>query len=201
MMTRRLPIAHGSSGLLVVFFFLLASSGCINPKDDYADFARRPLWEAGLDFAEEDITFVGRDDLLVRLSKGMAQVTLVRRQLDSRGRSDAVFRAVLVGRPPLAMTKDPRARMLKQRFDSVTSMRRDEVTAPVAVFHLAETMMSPNRVARESSRILSPSRVTSRRIAPRRTAISAFSTACSIQRDSAISSYMTTVLFEGPPRR
>src|SRR5262245_21372422 len=55
--------------------------------------------EAGLDFAEEDITFVGRDDLLIRLAKGMAQVTLVRRQLDSRERSDASFRAVLVGRP------------------------------------------------------------------------------------------------------
>jgi tRNA modification GTPase len=55
--------------------------------------------EAGLDFAEEDITFVGRDDLLIRLSKGLAQVTLVRRQLDSRERSDRPFRAVLVGRP------------------------------------------------------------------------------------------------------
>jgi tRNA modification GTPase len=55
--------------------------------------------EASLDFADEDITFVGRDHLLLRLSKGMAQVTLVRRQLDSRGRSEKAFRAVLVGRP------------------------------------------------------------------------------------------------------
>lgn len=55
--------------------------------------------EAGLDFTEEDITFVGREDLLIRLSKGMAQVTLVRRQLDSRERSDARFRVALVGRP------------------------------------------------------------------------------------------------------
>lgn len=55
--------------------------------------------EAGLDFSDEDITFVGREDLLIRLSKGMAQVTLVRRQLDSRERSDAPFRAALVGRP------------------------------------------------------------------------------------------------------
>jgi hypothetical protein len=48
---------------------------------------------------------------------------------------------------------------------------------------------------------LSPSRVALRRIAPRRTAMSALSTASSIQRDSAISSYMTTVVFDGPPRR
>jgi tRNA modification GTPase len=55
--------------------------------------------EAGLDFADEDISFVGRDDLLTRLAKGLAQVTLVRKQLDGRGRSDRPFRAVLVGRP------------------------------------------------------------------------------------------------------
>lgn len=55
--------------------------------------------EAGLDFADEDITFVGREDLLIRLSKGLAQVTLVRRQLDSRSRHDRPFRAALVGRP------------------------------------------------------------------------------------------------------
>jgi tRNA modification GTPase len=55
--------------------------------------------EAGLDFVEEDITFVGRDDLLHRLAKGLAQLTLVSKQLEGRGRSDRVFRAVLVGRP------------------------------------------------------------------------------------------------------
>lgn len=54
--------------------------------------------EAGLDFTDEDITFVGREDLLIRLSKGLAQVTLVRRQLDSRSRHDRPFRAALVGR-------------------------------------------------------------------------------------------------------
>jgi tRNA modification GTPase len=55
--------------------------------------------EAGLDFADEDISFVGRTDLLTRLAKGLAQLTLVRKQLDDRGRSDRPFRAVLVGRP------------------------------------------------------------------------------------------------------
>src|SRR5437763_6514528 len=55
--------------------------------------------EAGLDFVDEDISFVGRDDLLTRLAKGLAQLTLVRKQLEGRGRSDRPFRAVLVGRP------------------------------------------------------------------------------------------------------
>jgi tRNA modification GTPase len=55
--------------------------------------------EAGLDFVEEDISFVGRDDLLVRLAKGLAQVTLVRKQLEARAATDRPFRAVLVGRP------------------------------------------------------------------------------------------------------
>ncbi len=55
--------------------------------------------EAGLDFVDEDISFVGRDDLLTRLAKGLAQLTLVRKQIEDRGRSDRPFRAVLVGRP------------------------------------------------------------------------------------------------------
>jgi tRNA modification GTPase len=55
--------------------------------------------EAGLDFADEDISFVGRDDLLLRLSRGLAQVTLVRKQLDTRAASDRPFRVALVGRP------------------------------------------------------------------------------------------------------
>ena len=55
--------------------------------------------EAGLDFVEEDITFVGRDDLLLRLGKGLAQLTNVQRQLHQRALSDRPFRAVLAGRP------------------------------------------------------------------------------------------------------
>lgn len=55
--------------------------------------------EAGLDFVEEDISFVHRDDLLVRLAKGLAQVTLARKQLEERAASDRPFRVVLVGPP------------------------------------------------------------------------------------------------------
>jgi tRNA modification GTPase len=55
--------------------------------------------EAGLDFAEEDIQFVGRNDLLHGLAKGMARVTNLRRQLVQRTVERSAFRVVLVGRP------------------------------------------------------------------------------------------------------
>jgi len=55
--------------------------------------------EAGLDFVEEDITFVGRDDILLRLGKGLAQLTNVQRQLQQRALTTRPFRAVLAGRP------------------------------------------------------------------------------------------------------
>jgi tRNA modification GTPase len=55
--------------------------------------------EAGLDFAEEDIHFVGREDLLLRLGKGLAQLTNLKRQLEQRAVSGRPFRVVIAGRP------------------------------------------------------------------------------------------------------
>ena len=55
--------------------------------------------EAGLDFTEEDIQFVDKTDVLLRLGKGMAQLTNLRKQLDDRGTSDRPFRVALVGAP------------------------------------------------------------------------------------------------------
>ncbi|HEY7308118.1 MAG TPA: tRNA modification GTPase [Gemmataceae bacterium] len=55
--------------------------------------------EAGLDFADEDISFVQQDDMLKRLGKALAQLTLLGKQLEQRGLADRVFRAVLTGRP------------------------------------------------------------------------------------------------------
>jgi tRNA modification GTPase len=55
--------------------------------------------EAALDFSDEDIRFVGREDLLHRLAKGLALVTLLRRQLDQRALGERPFRVVLAGRP------------------------------------------------------------------------------------------------------
>jgi len=55
--------------------------------------------EAGLDFSEEDISPMEQRDLLVRLAKGMALVTLMQKQLDQRSLGDRPFRVVLAGRP------------------------------------------------------------------------------------------------------
>lgn len=55
--------------------------------------------EAGLDFSEEDIRFVSQNELLPRLAKGMALVTLLRKQLDQRAVGDRPYRVVLAGRP------------------------------------------------------------------------------------------------------
>ena len=55
--------------------------------------------EAALDFADEDIQFVARDDILHRLTHGMAQLTTARRQLEQRSMTERPFRVVLAGRP------------------------------------------------------------------------------------------------------
>jgi tRNA modification GTPase len=55
--------------------------------------------EAGLDFSDEDVTFVGLEDVLNRLTKAMALVTLAGKQIDQRGLADRPFRVVLAGRP------------------------------------------------------------------------------------------------------
>jgi tRNA modification GTPase len=55
--------------------------------------------EAALDFSDEDIRFVGDDELLRRLGSGLAQLMNLARQLDRRSVSERVFRVALAGRP------------------------------------------------------------------------------------------------------
>jgi tRNA modification GTPase len=55
--------------------------------------------EAGLDFSDEDIHFVEADEMLNRLTKALARLELLRKQLEQRGTADRPFRVVLVGRP------------------------------------------------------------------------------------------------------
>src|SRR5947207_738288 len=55
--------------------------------------------EAALDFADEDIRFVGQEETLKRLAAGLAQLTLLKKQLEQRAVSERPFRAVLAGRP------------------------------------------------------------------------------------------------------
>lgn len=55
--------------------------------------------EAGLDFGEEDISFVSPEQLVLRISKGLALLTNLNRRFEERAVSGRPFRAVLVGRP------------------------------------------------------------------------------------------------------
>lgn len=55
--------------------------------------------EAALDFSEEDLRFVGQEELLTRLGRGLALLTNIGRQIDRRGVSEAPFRVVLAGQP------------------------------------------------------------------------------------------------------
>ncbi len=55
--------------------------------------------EAALDFTDEDLTFVEHSQLLSRLAKALAQVTLVGKQIDNRGTAGPTFRVVLAGPP------------------------------------------------------------------------------------------------------
>jgi tRNA modification GTPase len=55
--------------------------------------------EAGLDFAEEDIHFVDSRELLNRLTRAMAQITMARRHFDQRSLADQPFRIAFTGAP------------------------------------------------------------------------------------------------------
>jgi tRNA modification GTPase len=55
--------------------------------------------EAALDFADEDLKFVGEDEQLKRIARALAQVTLLGRQVDARSLAGRPFRVVLAGRP------------------------------------------------------------------------------------------------------
>lgn len=55
--------------------------------------------EAALDFADEDIEFVGKADTLRRIERAMEQVEAVRKQLDDRTISRRPVRVALVGLP------------------------------------------------------------------------------------------------------
>lgn len=55
--------------------------------------------EAGLDFSEEDIQFVNKRELLLRLSAGLAHFTNLKKQIDERSVSNRPFRVAIVGEP------------------------------------------------------------------------------------------------------
>lgn len=55
--------------------------------------------EAALDFADEDIEFVGKPETLTRLAAAMARLTNLKRQLDARTVSGRAIRVALAGLP------------------------------------------------------------------------------------------------------
>lgn len=55
--------------------------------------------EAALDFADEDIEFVGKGDAMLRVSAALARLANLRRQLDGREVSGRAVRVALVGAP------------------------------------------------------------------------------------------------------
>ncbi len=55
--------------------------------------------EAALDFADEDIEFVARPEVLTRIGAGIAHLTNLRRQLDDRAVSSRPVRVAIVGNP------------------------------------------------------------------------------------------------------
>jgi tRNA modification GTPase len=55
--------------------------------------------EAGLDFGDEDIRFVNQEEMLRRVTKGLALITLLKKQLEQRSQGSRPFRVVLAGKP------------------------------------------------------------------------------------------------------
>ena len=55
--------------------------------------------EAALDFADEDITFVGKPEALLRVTAALARLANLRRQLDGRSVSGRAVRVALAGAP------------------------------------------------------------------------------------------------------
>ena len=55
--------------------------------------------EAGLDFADEDLPFIGRDHLIEQLGQAIEQVARLTRRVDARGEAVETVRVVLTGLP------------------------------------------------------------------------------------------------------
>jgi tRNA modification GTPase len=77
--------------------------------------------EAGLDFADEPIEFIGRHELLQRIEEGRRVIAATITQLSGRGREDAAPRVVLVGQPNVG--KSSLFNALTERFGIDGSVR------------------------------------------------------------------------------
>jgi tRNA modification GTPase len=77
------------------------AGGLANPLRELRDDLLNLLAdvEAGLDFAEEDIHFISTEVLLKRIAKGLAYLTLMRKQIEQRSLGQRRCRVVLMGKP------------------------------------------------------------------------------------------------------
>ena len=107
------------------------------------------LVDFGLAHLHHNRILIDKDDLTVDRTVDYAGLEKATNVAPGDTRSDIFFLGcvayeLLTGRSPLDMTRNPRARMAKERFTGVAPIKPDEVNAPVAVIRLVETMMSLN---------------------------------------------------------
>ncbi len=96
-----LAVIHAGSDDELTKALAQLSGGLARPMDELRDDLLSLLAdvEAGLDFVDEDIEFVGKSEQLARIAVGLAKLTNLQRQLDARTVSGRAVRVALVGAP------------------------------------------------------------------------------------------------------
>jgi tRNA modification GTPase len=96
-----LAVIHADSDDELAQALAQLSGGLARPMDELRDNLLSLLAdvEAGLDFVDEDIEFVGKPEQLTRIAAGLAKLSNLKRQLDARTVSGRAVRVALIGAP------------------------------------------------------------------------------------------------------